>query len=425
MSARSVPHRILILTPQLPYPPNQGTKIRNYNLIANLSRRRHIDILSFAEDTATSEGIAHLHGLCARVWTVPIPVRSAFDRMLSLVTTLVPDLCLRLRSDRFTSRLDRVLASQQYDVIQAEGLEMSRYVLQARERIRPLHHRPLLVLDDHNAEYVLQRRAFQTDLRRVSRWPFAAYSLIQWRRLKQYEARLCRSVDRVIAVSSADAHALCELAPGLSVTVVPNGVDPTAYDPVGQRIPQIGSNALVFTGKMDFRPNVDGVVWFCNHILPLVRAEIPDVRLYIVGKSPAGSVRRLSSLPGVVVTGYVRDILPYFRSAAVYVVPLRVGGGTRLKVLEAMAMQCPIVSTSLGAEGIGISPGKEIVLADDPASFAGAVAGLLRSESDRRSLGLAARSFVKRHFDWRDIVDRLDPMYSDASATMSPNADPS
>jgi glycosyltransferase involved in cell wall biosynthesis len=271
---------------------------------------------------------------------------------------------------------------------------------------------PISVFDDHNAEYVLQQRAFETDVRQPRHWIEALYSLIQWKKLSRYEATVCRLADRVVAVSEADKATLQRLVPGLDVTVVPNGVDVGYYTSADIQPLPLPSHSLIFTGKMDFRPNVDAGLWFCQEVLPLVRRRMPDVRFYIVGQSPHRRVLRLTDDPAVTVTGYVDDVRPYIAGACVYVIPLRIGGGTRLKVLEAMAIGKPIVSTSLGCEGFqGLVPGRELSLADTPEEFAQQVIGLLDDASRRERLGQAARRFVEEQYDWRLIVPKLERAY--------------
>jgi len=317
-------------------------------------------------------------------------------------------MALRLPSAEFRAKLRALLERERFDVVQVEGIEMGPYLEQVAGS------GPLVVFDDHNAEYVLQKRAFETDIRDVRRWVGAFYSLIQWRKLSRYEAALCRLADRVVAVSEADAEALRALVPGLRVDIVPNGVDTEFYNvqiPMTKSQLAIGLWSLVFTGKMDFRPNVDAVIWFCEEVLPLVRREVPGVRFYIVGRSPHRRVLRLAKDPAVTVTGYVDDVRPYIAAASVYVVPLRVGGGTRLKVLEALACGKAIVSTSLGCEGLGLTPGRELVVADTPQEFARQVVELLRNPERREELGQAARRFAEERYDWRLIVPKLERVY--------------
>jgi glycosyltransferase involved in cell wall biosynthesis len=203
--------------------------------------------------------------------------------------------------------------------------------------------------------------------------------------------------------------------PGLSPSVVPNGVDMAFYtsqfpahdDPCGWPSEQ----DLVFTGKMDFRPNVDAVLWFAQEVAPLLRQASPSPRFWIVGQNPHPRLAALANQPGVVLTGRVDDVRPYIAAAGVYAVPLRIGGGTRLKVLEAMAMGKAIVSTRLGCEGFDLVPGQEMLIADTPAEFAAAVLALLHDPDRRERMGRAARRFAESWYDWSAILPRLEQAY--------------
>ncbi|MBC7262742.1 MAG: glycosyltransferase [Chloroflexi bacterium] len=400
--------RILFLTPQLPYPPEQGTAIRNYNIIANVAQRHEIHLLSFVSSPAALKAAAPLHSLCCTLESVPAPKRTIWQR-LSLLATPWPDIAHRLASPLFSERLAMMLSTHDFDVLQVEGLEMAPYGYQALARRQ--NHRPLLVFDAHNAEYLLQHRIAKIDWHTAWRWPGALYSTVQWLKLRRYEGDFCHRVDAVVAVSDADAQALARLVPGLKPLVLPNGVD-IAYYQAPDIVPAaLGPEALVFTGKMDFRPNVDAVLWFANEVLPLIRERAPQARFYIVGKNPHARLDVLRERPEVVVTGYVEDVRPYIAAAAVYVVPMRTGGGTRLKVLEAMAMGKAIVSTTLGCEGVYLQNGYEALLADTPRDFADAVLALLANGPRRAELGQAAAFFVAEHYDWRRLVPRLEQVY--------------
>jgi len=273
-----------------------------------------------------------------------------------------------------------------------------------------------LIFDDLNAEYLLQRRAFETDIHNLNhprRWAGALYSFIQWKKLQRFEARVCRLADDVVAVSDADRVALQQIVPNLDATVVPNGVNLQQYQPASdEREPVVPAPSLVFTGKMDFRPNVDAACWFADEVLPIVRETVPDITFAIVGRDPHSRVQELAGRPGILVTGYVDDDLPYFQDATVYVVPLRVGGGTRLKVLTAMAVQAPIVSTSLGSEGLGVESGNELILADSASDFAAQTVQLLSDSDRRQALGQRAREFVMQRYGWAAIAPRLEQLYA-------------
>jgi len=429
--------RILLLTPQFPYPPHQGTTIRNYNLIFHLAKRHDVHLLSFGEPSP--DAATPLHAVCRTVQVIPVPHRSMGQRLRGLLLSSLPDMALRLPSKQFSDDLGRTMAQVDPDVIEVEGIELAQYLLQAARRSRPAgqtpgqqaRRRPLLVFDDHNAEYVLQQRAFETEARHLlspdrgwsRRWIGAVYSFVQWRRLIGYERRACRTADRVVAVSEADAQALRRLGPDLDPVVVPNGVDLEFYHPpddlaaaslpIAEGIPALPAPGLdlIFTGKMDFRPNIDAVLWFAQEVLPRIRAEVPGVRFWVVGKDPHPRLDPLKTDPAVILTGRVEDVRPFIAAAAVYVIPLRIGGGTRLKVLEAMAMAKAIVSTTLGCEGFELLPGRQLVTADAPAEFAAAVIELLRDGGRRRDLGRAAHEFAARGYDWSMIVPRLEGVY--------------
>ena len=423
---------ILFLTPQLPYPPQKGTALRNWGLIAGLSRRHQVSLLSFLAPGQDPHPAPPLAAACARVETVPQPVRPLSRRLRDLALTRQPDMALRLASDQYGRLLADWLAREMFDVVHVEGIELTPYldVIEATpprfggaERGAPPRFGgaggglPLIIFDDHNCEYLLQQRTFLTDLRTPARWPGAAYSFVQWRRLRRYEAHVCRRADRVLAVSDADAAALQSLVPGLAVTVIPNGIDTQTYRPPISNLQSPISNLqpptsnLVFTGTMDFRPNVDAVLWFAQRVLPRVRAELPGAHFVVVGQHPHRRLDPLREDPAVTLTGWVEDTRPYIAQAAVYVAPLRMGGGTRLKLLEAMAMGKAVVATRLGAEGYPVTDGCELLLADTPADFAAAVVALLRAPERRAELGRAARAFVEQRYDWRVIVPRVETVY--------------
>jgi len=434
--------------------------MRNFGLIRWLSERHTISLLSFGESDQIDESgelvqhvAAPLLAVCQRVETVPLPpVRSLMRRGRDTFAQRLPDMALRLASSAYAEKLAAWLAREPFDIVHIEGIEMAPYLdllvqkqeieKQARfgERPAPGSRTPLIIFDDHNCEYMLQRSYALVDARNPRRWAGASYSFIQWQKLRRYEADVCRRAHRVLAVSQTDAEALRQIVPELSIAVIPNGIDTDRYQsrpPDETHGPQASPTpTLVFTGKMDFRPNVDAVSWFAKAIWPHIRAEVPDARFLAVGQRPHPSLDRLCADPSITLTGWVEEIQPYIDNATVYVAPLRMGSGTRLKLLQAMASGKAIVSTRTGAEGLaGAVPGypaalpkelcpisgtatgdQELILVndDDPIGFANAVVRLLRDPERRAVLGAAARSFVKTHYDWRVIVPRLEAVYAKA-----------
>ena len=343
--------RILLLTPQRPYPPHQGTTLRNFNLVKELAKRHTVCVLSFLEPDQSPNDPGPLAQLCAWLDVIPTPRRSTNLRLRQMLTTSRPDMSWRLWSPALNARLAAHLRQETFDVVEIEGIEMAPYL----PTLEAAQSRPLIVYDAHNAEWILQQRAFWADVKNPRRWPAAAYSWVQWQRLRRYEADLLRRVNHTIAMSAPDKVALRVLVPDAPITVVPNGVDLAAYTNFKGRH---FAYDLLFTGKMDFRPNIDAALWFGRRVFPLIQAQRPHTTWAIVGQRPHPRLDTLRQNPGITITGYVDDVRPYLAGAKIYVAPLRVGGGTRLKLLEAMAMRKAIVSTTVGAEGFPVVNGQ-------------------------------------------------------------------
>lgn len=412
--------KILFLTPQLPFPPDKGATIRTFALVKGLAQRGHeVNLLSFIPSETALATLPQMRPYCADISTVLAPRRSQTTRLRRLLTSSLPDMAWRLPSAEYAARLDDLLQAEDPDIVQAESIEVAQYALQVVQQRKNGRKHPLVFFDDLNAEYVLQNRAFQIDSRSPRRWPRAGYSWLQARRLRSYEGRVVTTVDGVLTVSSADATAIAALDDRIKPYVVPNGVDcvffhPAAPAPAAPEMTPIKHMAsVVFTGTMDFRPNIDAVLWFCQAILPLIKKDVFHVHFYIVGNNPPPEVKALAG-PAVTVTGYVSDIRPYIANSAVYVVPMRMGSGTKLKVMEAMATGIPVVSTSVGAEGIDIEPGVNILLGDTPADFARHVIRLLDNANERRRLAVSARRLVESKYDWHTIVPTLERVYLQA-----------
>jgi sugar transferase (PEP-CTERM/EpsH1 system associated) len=398
--------KILILTPQLPYPPQQGTSLRNFHIIRGLAERHEITLLSFLEENQTAEpqAIASLRALCQRIETVAVPGRSLAVRLWQLVSSRLPDMAHRLHSPPFALALRRLLAENHFDVVQVEGIELARYM----DAIR-IASKTRLVFDDHNAETELQRRNFLTDLNQPRRWPAAAYSWVQVRRLRRFERWACVTADAVVAVSETDRDHLQSLLPNLQspISVIPNCIDTQTYQ---QPVTPLSFD-LLFSGKMDYRPNVDAVLWFADEVWPLICRRRPSTTWVIVGQKPHERLDRLRGLPGVTMTGWVESIRPYLAGAQVVIMPFRIGSGTRLKLIEAMAAGRAIVSTPVGAEGFLVRHGDHLLLAKTAEEMAAAVLQLLDRPEKQKHLGKMAQEFVQQ-YDWRYVVPKFEELYS-------------
>jgi len=402
--------KILLLTPQLPYPPQQGTSLRNYHIVRGLAAQHDVWLLSFLADnqTADPQAIAPLLALCRHVKTVPAPARSPWRRLRQLAATRLPDMAHRLHSPIFDIGLRRLLSAERFDVVQVEGIELARSMATVR-RASPNSR---LLFDNHNVETALQQRAFETDRAQPHRWPAAAYSWVQARRLRKFEGWACATADWVTVVSEVDAVRLRDLFPRLAtpLSVIPNCIDVAAYQAAAQSVTLPLRHDIVFSGKMDYRPNVDAVLWFADAVWPGIVRQRPQTTWAIVGQKPHPRLERLRALPGVTLTGWVDEVAPYLAGAQVYVMPFRVGSGTRFKLIEAMATGLGVVSTALGAEGFPVQHGRELLLADSAAEMETAVLRLLADPNERARLGQAARQFALQ-YDWRQIMPRFDAIY--------------
>jgi glycosyltransferase involved in cell wall biosynthesis len=399
--------RVLYLTAELPEPAHAGGTLRTNGLLRAVHAAGHeVQVLSFATPEQLSAQRSALAEFCARVEIVPPPLRSRADRLRDLLFSDRADMQRRFYSPHYAQALAHMLEHTPYDLVQMESLEMTIYAPVVR-RVQP--NTPL-IYDSFNAEFDLQRSIWLAEKRQLSHLPGALYSFIQWRRLTRYERQVIHTVTHTIAVSQADAAAFQRLVPGCEVTVVPNGIDTGRYAREDTTL-DLGPAALVFTGSMDYRPNVDAVLWFAEHVFERVRERVPEAKFFVVGNRPHHRLNALRDRAGVQITGWVPDVNPFLHAATVYVAPLRMGSGTRLKLLQAMAARRAIVSTRAGAQGLDVQDKVHLRLADTAEAFAAAIVELLENPAERAALGERAAAHVARCYDWSVIAPRLLAVY--------------
>lgn len=379
-------------------PLDTGGKIRSYHILRQLSRRHDVTLFTFYPEHA-NDTHADLEAIFTRVilhpFCVPQPgtfgrfaryARHAFSREpYQIVKYCRPQVAVSVR---------QLLQKETFDVIVCDFL--------AAAGIIPWHFPCAKVLFTHNVEALIWKRHCE-----VARNPFwKAICLRERWTTTRAERRYLNLADQVLTVSGADRDFFAQVIEPAKITVIPTGVDLDFFQPATE---QEEPNTLVFTGSMDWMPNEDGIFYFVEEILPRIRNQIPNTFLLVVGRRPS---RRLLALAktteGVEVTGTVEDIRPYVQRGAAYIVPLRVGSGTRLKIFEAMAMGKAVVSTSIGAEGLPVRRGRDILIADSPEEFASAVVGLLQDRARRSELGRAARQFVAQQHGWNSVAQHFE-----------------
>jgi len=405
--------RVLFVSQLLPYPLDTGSKVRNYYLLRHLSRRHEITLVSFIrrdEERALAE---ELRPFCEAVHTVPLRRSRARDawHMARSLTMGVPLLVARDASPVMGRLVRRLNQERPFDVVQVSPLTMAPYAL--------AFSGPRRVVDFHDVMTSLTRRLAQV----LPLWlrPLARLEAL---RLSRYEPGIVRRLDHALTVTEADRRELVRLgAPLERLSVVPIGVD-SEVPPVRKRN---AGRAILHLGWLGYPPNLDGLRWFVQQVFPRVAAQLGDCTLYVVGGDPPADVVQAGLRdPRIVVAGRVPDVTPYLEKASALVVPLRSGSGMRVKILEAFARRVPVVSTTLGYEGIEASPDTHLLAGDEPEAFADAVVRLARDELLARRLTKGARRLVKAKYDWRSVGEALDTVYEGLSvARLSPRALPS
>jgi sugar transferase (PEP-CTERM/EpsH1 system associated) len=395
--------RILWLKSDLLLPLDKGGKLRTWHLMRHLARNHEITYLAFKEPSQPAADVEGMREVAAHVELVTRsePPKGTLGFYADAAKHLVDPLPYavgKYRSPAFKQRLNSLLASRRFDLLVCDFLFPAVNL--------PKRLPCAAVIFTHNVESEIWRRHADTRRGVVGRLLYRT----QHKRMLRYEKEALARFDGVLAVSEADRDTFSVLYPGAirqPVHVVPTGVDTDYFRPDNQQ-PAVSNRQLIFTGSMDWLPNEDAMQFFCRDILPLIRADEPAVSLSIVGRAPTPAVRRLAAEHGVQVTGRVDDVRPYMKEAAVYVVPLRIGGGTRLKIFEAMSMGKAVVSTTVGAEGLPVSSGEHLLLADEPAAFARAVVALLRDAEGRSRFETAARALVVDRYDWSAVAGALE-----------------
>jgi glycosyltransferase involved in cell wall biosynthesis len=375
--------KILAILLSPPVPATAGHRLRNRSLLQALALEGHdVTMLAYATANEIAAPAADLQKLCRNFYFVPNPESSTRDRLLAAFGS-APYGAQRLTTPGMQRLVSEQLASNDFDALLCDDIYMAGNI--------PASSRIPVLLNKHDITCRIVRQFARSERNLFKK----LYASLEARKIHSLEASVCSSAEAVAVCSAQDLEALREIAPSANMWIVPNVIDTVKYAPA----PPSQDHTVLFVGAMDWLPNQDGAEFLVYDVMPRLRQLVPTANIVIAGRNPSEEmVRRFSVFPDVSFTGTVTDLRPYIARAAVCVAPLRIGSGTRLKILEAGAMAKPVVSTTLGAEGLDLRHGDEILLEDDPRQFAEAIALLLKEPQRAYSLGAALRAAVQKHY---------------------------
>jgi glycosyltransferase involved in cell wall biosynthesis len=400
--------KVLFVTPYLPSPPRFGGQRRMHGLMEELARHHEVSVLSLVnpnEDPSESERVdarvlsTRRHGAEPRLRRSRLEETLACRSDLSSTSHSYEHRISQTRA--MQTALNRLLNEVPFDVVQVEFSNLAAYDFGAAKGC--------LCLDQHNIEYDVLRRTAGADVGTVRR----VYNAIDWRKIRIEERRAWKRFHGCVLTSVRDEELLLREVPGARTAVVPNGVDVDSFTPMADVAPE--PDTVLFLGAINYFPNTEGLLFFLREAWPTLKTLRPAARLRIVGPKPPPIIATWPD-PSVEVVGYVDDVRPHIARASAIVVPLRIGGGTRLKVLEAMALGKAVVSTTLGAEGIDVTHERDILLADEGAALAEQIARVLSDEGLRQRMGEFARKLAVDRYSWRSAAERLARFYVELGA---------
>jgi len=396
--------RILFLSQRVPFPPDRGDKIPTYHYVRRLSASHDVTVTCLADGVGDLANVAGLRTIVRDVEAVAVRPAAARGRALAALAGRRPLTVAYFDEPELRDRVRRRVDSGRYDAVLVFSSGVAQFV-------EPFSNLPRVIqfADMDSQKWAL----YAADSKPPKSWIYR----LEAGRMLAYESKLARAFSRSLVCSPRERDDFCRLVPGAGVESLPNGVDLDYFAP---QHTEKTANSLVFTGVMNYRPNVDGVTWFCREVWPRVRSQVPSATFTICGASPSHAVRQLGRDPGVIVTGAVADVRPYLHRATVAVVPLRMARGIQNKLLEAMAAGLPAIATTPAWAGIEAVPNEDVIVADEPQEFSDAVVSLLRDRRRREELGAAARAAVESRYCWSRTLDRLDSIMSEVAASRLP-----
>jgi polysaccharide biosynthesis protein PslH len=389
---------ILFLVHRVPFPPNRGDRVRSWQLVKWLAARSELDLATLADETVSDETWTTLRSLCRRVAVEPIGGKSRWLKAAASLATGGTATEGLFSSRPLQRTLDDWSRSTQYDAVVMFCSSMAPYL-----KCRGLADVPAIVdFVDVDSQKWRDYAAKASGLKRL-------LFTLEGKRLCRLEQRLCRRANTVMVVSEDEANLLRKTAPDAPVRAIENGVDLDYFAPNVADQANIESSAeIVFVGALDYRANVDGVVWFCQNVWPKLRSQVPSATLTLVGRCPTPPVLALGELPGVSIAASVPDVRPYLARAAAVVAPLRIARGIQNKILEAAAMAKPVVASPQALTGLELENGMHAVCANEPDEWVASLVDLLSSKEKQQHIGQAARKFVELNYRWEARLAPLD-----------------
>jgi len=399
--------KILWLSHLVPYPPKGGVLQRSFNLVREISKNNDIYLLAFNQkallpnDQDLKNAVSALREYCSEIKVVQLPADKSALSWYALVLksfftkkpyTVNWNWCARMKET-----MTQVVRDFNPDLIHYDTIGLAEYFQHARAIPQVLNH--------HNIESAMMGRRAKKERNVLKK----LYFYQEAKKIEKYEKRFCRLFQFNLTVSDEDGLTLKKIDPEIKTEVIPNGVDTSYFTPGAEKS---DDETLIFAGGMNWYPNRDAMLYFGEEIWPLIKARKPSVKMYVIGQSPPQELMKMSKEdPNLIITGYVDDVRAYFGRASVYVCPIRDGGGTRLKILDALSSGIPVVANSIAAEGIKVTPGEDIIIQDRPEDFAKAVLYLLEHPDERRRLSLKGRKLVEGTYSWEIIGKKLTNLY--------------
>jgi len=388
--------KILQITPRLPYPLVDGGSIESYNTIKYLALRGHdITLISLVVER---KKVPELEKYCKLI-SIEKDTKNNFLGYIFNIFSNTPYTISKYLSNNIKKKIRELLKKSKFEIIVLNQLHTAHYGLFIKEEL----NLPV-VLREQNVETIIMKRFYKNNKNLFIK----LYAYLQYKKLYKYESKICEIFDRCIMITKNDEKIMKEMNPNLKTNVIPAGVDTLYFFPLKVREEAF---SIVSVASMDWLPNVEGIKWFCDEVYPLIRKIIPNVKLYIVGKNPPNIIKKLNNRNNIIVTGYVKDVRDYLAKGQVFIVPLKTGGGMRIKILQALAMEKAVVSTSIGCEGIEVINGKNIYIANNEEKFAKKVVFLLNNKNERRKIGEEGIKLINKRYRWEKIVDDLEKEY--------------